>query len=133
MVTGVKTKVINESSYLFKRKSSDLQVEDNRFSLVITPTEQAGVQGKIQRVAEVVRLQPVPVKAGEDMQISVGEGNDILGVALMDMQGRILKEIAVGQKNQIDFTMPSEISAGNYLLKVKHRNGEESKLLPIIK
>jgi hypothetical protein len=132
-VTETKTKVSNESTYLFKRKSNDLQVEDNRFSLVITPTEQAGIKEKSTRFTEVVRLQPVPVKAGEDMQISVGEGNDILGVALLDMQGRLLKEVAVGQKNLVDFTLPSEITAGNYLLKVKHRNGEESKLLPIIK
>ncbi len=132
-VTETKTKVSNESTYLFKRKSNDLQVEDNRFSLVITPTEQAGLKEKSTRLTEVVRLQPVPVKVGEDMQISVGEGNDILGVALLDMQGRLLKEVLVGQKNQVDFTLPSELTVGNYLLKVKHRNGEESKLLPIIK
>jgi len=152
-VTETKTKVSNESTYLFKRKSSDLQVEDNRFSLVVTPTEQAGVKGKTQRVTELVRLQPVPAIAGESMQISVGDGNlqpvpaiagesmqisvgdgnDILGVALLDMQGRILNEVVVGNKNQVEFMLPSALTAGNYLLKVKHRSGEESRLLPVIK
>ena len=132
-VTETKTKVSNESTYLFKRKSSDLQVEDNRFSLVVTPTEQAGVKGKTQRVTELVRLQPVPAIAGESMQISVGDGNDILGVALLDMQGRILNEVVVGNKNQVEFMLPSALTAGNYLLKVKHRSGEESRVLPVIK
>ena len=132
-VTETKTKVSNESTYLFKRKSSDLQVEDNRFSLVITPTEQAGLKEKSTRLTEVVRLQPVPAIAGESMQISVGDGNDILGVALLDMQGRILNEVVVGNKNQVEFMLPSALTAGNYLLKVKHRSGEESRVLPVIK
>ncbi len=132
-VTETRTKVSNESTYLFQRKSGDLQVEDNRFSLVVTPTEQAGVKVQIPRVTDVVQLQPVPVKVGENMQISVGENNGIVGIGLLDMQGRILKEATVGNKNLVEFSIPSELPTGNYLLKVKHRNGEESKLLPVIK
>jgi hypothetical protein len=44
-----------------------------------------------------------------------------------------LKEATVGNKNLVEFSIPSELPTGNYLLKVKHRNGEESKLLPVIK
>jgi hypothetical protein len=44
-----------------------------------------------------------------------------------------LNEVVVGNKNQVEFMLPSALTAGNYLLKVKHRSGEESRLLPVIK
>ena len=115
---GTKTPVEKSTVYEFTMNESDA-LKGDRFALELLKSN--GQMG-VAEIQNAVSVYPNPAKIGSDIFLAVANGHEIEGVALHDLNGRVLHNWkAEGRFNNLK--LPTNLNEGIYILTIKTTQG----------
>jgi hypothetical protein len=115
---GTKTPVEKATVYEFTMNESDA-LKGDRFALELLKSN--GQMG-IAEIQNAVSVYPNPAKIGSDIYLAVANGHEIEGVAIHDLNGRVLHNWSA-EDRFYRLKLPTNLNEGIYILTIKTAQG----------